>query len=310
MSNSENGSLEFSAVVLIIFMSAIITGGLLYMDVIRKYQALSFYKSDDCRSARERGLEIMADFTMLADTDHDSDFCDILHSIRSKYKKDGVKIEDISSRVNVAFMSYEDFQSKEVSKTLFINDTADALVADIKNGLLPSRFSDLRKYIKTDALEYCTVYGWMPVINIKSPAFEYISRIHGTESPEKLYPLINSVPSINVNYVDKNVLTLYLKNKKYEIKKPDEKIAALSSLTKVRGVDRGMLSSILDVPYTNAIFSVLGVKTSFWKVEYVSGEQRYCMIVCAVPLKEDESKIEGYELLSWGKYRDDEWNQF
>lgn len=310
MNNRENGSLEFSTVVLIIFMSAIITGGLLYMDVVRKYHALSLHKSDDCRLARERGLEILNDFGMLEDTDHDSDFCDILYSIRSKYDKDGVEIEDVSSSINVAFMPYEELGSKEVLKALFINDTADALVADIKNGFLPRKFSDLRKYIKPDALEYCTVYGWLSAINIKSPAFEYISRIHGTENLKKLFPLINTVPSMNVNYMDTNVLTLYLKNKKYGIKKPDEKIAALSSLTKVRSVDRSLLSSILDVPYTNAIFSVLGVKTSFWKVEYVSGELRYCMIICAVPLKEDESKIDRYELLSWGKYREDEWNQF
>lgn len=147
-------------------------------------------------------------------------------------------IEDISSLIHEQFMSDD----------LVRNDAVASLIA-------------------SDKQKYTTAYGW---ISFFYPAPDAVLNTVKKEfkgfAEQDLFPLVNTLSQLNVNYVPEALLATVLKACK--IKDADEKAALLAYTAQQEGVDEEHLHDILKVPETHRVFKIVGVQTTFWRIRY------------------------------------------
>lgn len=297
---SESGYIEITGIVLIIFVSSALVCALLYYDAFRRFSRRSIAREELNRDARKIALSLLEDVSSFLEESCDSRNADFYAQLVNRYAEYSLELVDVSSGLNLAFMPEGDFTGRLATVVFLPGKAAEFGKAVKQDGPLRT-IDDLRDYVREEALEWCVVYGWIHKLTATSPGFLYISRLHGTENQGRLFPLINEIPLINVNFASREVIRYYLADPRFAIERQEEKIKSLCDFAEVNVVDVDTLRSLLETERTNVVYSILGVKTTFWRATYrVRGITFQC-VICALPSREDPAEIERYEMISWGR---------
>ena len=204
--------------------------------------------------------EMTKDFQELVDYEADTEKGFFQNRMYSKYAELNICIEDISTGINKRFLNKEILENKA-----------------IKN-LLTEEHSG-----------YETDYGWINSLYVEKNEMDLIKADFETED---LYPLVNSLPLYNINYMDEAFLQAVLEycgiknaeEKAYEIKMRKEQIHNKEDLAKILGCSQ-----------THHIFNFLGFKTTFWSVRFEKQGCEVEVVFAAFPEKENDRKIYEYK---------------
>jgi hypothetical protein len=302
----DSGAVEFNAVLLLFFIVAIISGGVLYAAAAMKYVRTDS-RDFDTRLAADQLLDtIIADMQPLRLYPYDDADNTVITELRQKYENYHLEITDVSSGYHLNFLSDTDMTDSNIAQYLFRDNTgADFTTWRTTNGLSVSK-SGWREFIKDESWDSCVSYGWLHRDDTESFAFRSISAAFGTAAPDKLFPLVNDFPRMNVNTVQPEILYPLIMRNSFSVEKPKEKADALAVRLRNGPVLHADISSVLRIPVSHPLMGYLGTKTAFWKIRFVMRPFLTAeAVVAAIPKKDGAvQEIEAYRLIDRSFYDD------
>ena len=243
--------------------------------------------------------KILYDIQSLKEESYDSQENKYITHFINNYNSRNLTLEDISSGLHLDFLPDADLSDPLFCKYVFINNQPGNFI-NYRNQYGLSKNIDVWKpFVTENAISSCKAFGWLHTFHNSSYAFQEISSSFNTADLDKLFPLVNSFPLININYVDPEIIELFIMRKSFEIKQAKEKYKKLKTRLENRPVDDLDIIEILEVPLTNKIFSYIGCKTSFWKITF-SAEEKFIVqaIVAAIPDEKNNPRaVEKYVLV-------------
>jgi len=244
--------------------------------------------------------KIMHDIQYLKEETYDSPQSRHITYLISKYQNQDLSMEDISSGLHLDFLPDADLIDPLFSQYVFINNQANRFINFRNQHGLSDSVDEWKEYVTEAAISSCVAFGWLHRFHDNSFAFKEISRNFDTSDQDKLFPIINSFPLMNINYVKPEVIELFILRPLFEIKDAKEKYRRLKTRLESRSLDDLDIIDILEIPLTNNIFVYIGSKTSFWKITF-SAEEKYIVeaIVAAIPDEKNNPRaVDKYVLLS------------
>jgi hypothetical protein len=295
----DSGFIEFSAVLLLFFIAAVISGGVLLAAAAMTYSQTDNHDFDNKLAADLMLDEITAKMQTLRQYQYDYKNNDVIVSLCREYENYGLEFTDASSGYHLDFLSDEDIADGNIAKYLFVDNTGVGFTAwRNANGLSVSKTA-WKEFVKEETWESCVSYGWLHKNDIASFAFRSISKSFAVAAPDKLFPLVNEFPRMNVNMVNPDILRPLIMRSSFKIEKPNEKADAL--INKLRGgpVLQADISSVLKIPVNHPLMGYFGTKTAFWKIHFVmSPSLKVEAVVAAIPKKDGAiQEIEEYRLI-------------
>ncbi|MCL2128898.1 MAG: hypothetical protein FWH35_00905 [Treponema sp.] len=297
---NEEGTIELGAVVILFFLSSLLAGSVLFLSSNMTYFTRN---SRDVAEKNQADLllgEIIKKMQPLKEHEYDDNNNFILKSLCSDYFSYNLKFEDISSGYHLDFLTDEDLADPLLCKYLFNADSSSSFVEWRDNNGLSKDKTHWRSFIKENAWASCVSYGWVNLNQINSFAFRAITQSFKTNNPEKLFPLVNNLPLINVNMVNPESLTPLIFRPSFNIEEPEEKAEAFLNKLAQGSVLVSDISSYLEIPKDNLLFTYLGTKTTFWKINYIYREGLLIeAIVAAIPYEANlaHTGIKEYRLI-------------
>jgi hypothetical protein len=295
----DSGSIEFSAALLIFFIAAVIAGGVTYAAAGMGYFRTGI-RDFNLKTEADSLLDaIIAEMQPLRLYPYDDKKNAVLTGLCQKYEAQGLAINDVSSGYHLDFLSDAVLADSGIAGYLFRDKTGAAFTAWLKaNGLSASR-EKWREFINDEAWNSCVSYGWLHKDDAESFAFRYVSLIFNSPSSDKLYPLVNDFPRMNVNMVNPDILNPLVMRNSFKIEKPKEKADALVDRLRAGPVLSADISSILKIPTSHPLMGYLGTKTAFWKIRFTMRKSITVeAVVAAIPKKDGAiQEIESYRLI-------------
>lgn len=255
--------LSFS--ILILSEASLISSAYRYQNGIKKEAEIK-------KSINELITEILIDCQLLKDDEVDFDNAKNLNALVDKYKHLSFSIEDVSTGINT--------------------DLLDTAITE--NEKLQFLMSKKGKSIIVD-------YGWMSYQYHSNTKLEEIKKEFGVTNSDSLFPLINNLPLNNINYMDEELLEVYLEIFNYE--NADELVYIFNQM-KSNGIGVNDILNVLKIKDTNLLMSILGTKTSFWKIDFIYLNYNVELIIAAIPEK-DFRKVSEYVLIEKSVVRSD-----
>ena len=295
----DSGAIEFNAVLLLFFITALSSGIVLYTVTGMKYMQTDINDFDDRAAADELLNSIIAEIQALKLYPYDDINNPVITELCRKYEAKQLIITDISSGYHLDFLTDADLTDTNLAQFIFRDNTGTVFSSWLKaNGLSNSK-SKWREFIKEEAWNACVSYGWLHKNDIESTAFRIISNSFSDTVPDKLFPLVNDFPRMNVNMVNPEILLPLIMRNSFKIEKPKEKAEAL--VAKLRGgpVLHADISSILKIPISHPLMGYLGTKTSFWKINFIMRPNLPVeAVIAAIPKRNGAiQEIEMYKLI-------------
>jgi hypothetical protein len=295
----DSGAVEFNAVLLLFFIVALISGGVLYAAAAMNY-AQTDTRDLDLRLAADQLLDsIITEMQMLRLYPYDDENNAIITELCQKYKNYNLEFTDVSSGYHLDFLSDADLADGNITGYLFRDNSGAGFVSwRNANGLSVSK-TKWREYVKDEAWDSCVSYGWLHKDDTESFAFRSISISFAATDPNKLFPLLNEFPRMNVNMVRPEILHPLITRSSFKIEKPKEKADALTARLRSGPVLHADISSILEIPVNHKLMGYLGTKTAFWKINFVMRTSMTVeAVVAAIPKKNGAiQEIEAYRLI-------------
>ena len=299
MYNKKNGWISVASMTLLLFITALVSG----IALIVTSNNIYFRKNqNDYRIKREADIlldKIIHDIQYLKEESFDSPQNRYINHIINKYNSRNLTLEDISSGLHLDFLPDSDLSDPIFSQYVFKNNQFNSFIDYRNQHGLSTNIDEWKQYVNEAAISSCVSFGWLHRIHDSSFAFKEVSKNNNTTDPDKLFPILNSFPLININYVDPEIIELFIMRPSFEIKQAKEKYKKLKTRLENRPVDDLDIIEILEVPLTNKIFAYIGGKTSFWKIIFAA-EEKYLVqaIVTAIPdEKNNPRSIDRYVLL-------------
>ena len=295
----DSGFIEFNAVLLLFFMAAVISGGVLFTAAAMTYSQTGNHYFDNRLKADLLLEEIIAKMQPLRLYPYDNKNNEMLASLCREYGNYALEFTDISSGYHLDFLSDADIADSSIAEYLFTDNTGNAFTAwRNKNGLSVSK-AVWREFIKEEAWKGCVSYGWLHKGDIESFAFRSISRSLPVTDPNKLYPLVNDFPRMNVNMVSPEIIKPLIMRKSFKIEKPNEKADALINRLRSGSILHSDVSSTLGIPVNHPLMGYLGAKTAFWMIRFIMPPSLEVeAVVAAIPKKGGAiQEIELYRLV-------------
>ncbi|MCL2762104.1 MAG: hypothetical protein FWD36_02705 [Treponema sp.] len=295
----DSGYIEFNAVLLLFFIVAVISGGIWYAKAAITYSQTDNHDFNTKLAADILLDEIIAKMQPLRLYQYDDKNNEVITSLCREYEEYGLEFTDISSGYHLDFLSDTDMADSNLARYLFADNTGAAFTAWRNiNGLSVSK-AVWREFIKEEAWGACVSYGWLYKNDTESFAFRNISRSFAITETEKLFPLVNDFPRMNVNMVNPDILRPLIMRNSFKIERPNEKTDALINRLRSGPILHSDISSILSIPINHPLMSYLGTKTSFWKIRFIMNPSMELeAIIAAIPKKNGNiQEIELYRLI-------------
>jgi hypothetical protein len=297
--DNESGALEAGAFLLLFFLVSAFSGLVLFAasGMIHLQRA----KNDFAEKMNAQKIleDLVGDMQELKNYPSDNRQNAVLEHIRFSYNDYSLEIADVSSGYHVDFLSDEDVSDKLIAEYLFPGGDAAPFIRwrDI-NGLSLST-EKWREFIKEEAFDSCVAYGWVPVTQIDSFAYRSITASWAGADAEKLFPLVNDLPAMNVNMVHPDALKPLIMRNSFHIEKAAEKFESLKNKLIAGPILDSDISSILQIPLSHKLFAYLGTKTAFWKITFIfPGLGLVEGIIAAIPEKDGKrQEIAEYRLI-------------
>ncbi|MDR0656349.1 MAG: hypothetical protein LBG22_08565 [Treponema sp.] len=298
--NGETGSVEFGAVMILVFLSSAIAASLLFFSVAAVYFQRS--SSEEAERTRTAGLigEIAEAFQPIKDYPCDYRNNPPLSELILRYASLNLDIRDVSSGYRLDFLSDEELENPLLKNYLF-TDAAAFISLRENRGLSPDR-ETWRFFVNDSAWDTCVSYGWINPSRGNSFAFRYVKHTIGDSG---LFPLANRLPVMNINMIEVKAVEPLIMTPGFGVKNPAEKIEILREALYREPVSKGDLSVLLELPGHSKIFSYLGVKTAFWKIHFMTPSGFSVeAILAAVPESTESETIGEYRLIEWSINRE------
>jgi len=295
----DSGFIEFNAVLVLFFIAVIVSGGVLYATSAMIYLQTDIHDFNDKQAADTLLDEIIDKLQPLRLYLYDDKNNDIITSLCREYDNYKLEITDVSSGYHLDFLSDTDMADSNITKLLFTDSSGSAFSAwQNANGLSTTKTA-WKEFVKEEAWDACVSYGWVHKTDIESFAYKSISKSFAVTSLDKLFPLVNEFPRMNVNMVTPDILRPLIMRGSFKIEKPNEKADALINRLNGGSVLHADISSILNVPINHPIMDYFGTKTTFWKLSFTMPSTiEIEAIVVAIPKKNGAvQEIEEYRLI-------------
>jgi hypothetical protein len=299
--NAQEGSIELGTLVILVFLSALLGSAVLFSSSLMKYYRTYATYNHEKDKVLDILYEITREIQPLKNDEYDHRESYAIRAMENKFNAYGFQIRDVSSGYHLDFLTDSDLQDPGILAFLFPGNNASQYIR-FRNGRgLSTDLEPARNLIRSEAWDSCVAYGWINGRQTDSYAFRQVSAAFKSTDADKLFPLVNDFPLINVNMVNPDMLSPLIAMPGFKIEKPDEKMKKLKERLAVGPVSVSEISSILNVPYTNAIFDYLGTKTAFWKFSLtVKAGAVLSGVIAAIPEKYGErQEIKEYRLLDW-----------
>jgi hypothetical protein len=111
---------------------------------------------------------------------------------------------------------------------------------------------------------------------------EELAAFLGSDAAQ-LFPIVCAEPSLNVNYVDREIARELLVFPKHGIKDPDRRCDELMNLRSTRPVREEDIQRILGVERGHVILQLFGSRTWFWEVRAKRGALSCALVVARLP---------------------------
>lgn len=231
-----------------------------------------------------------------------------------------VKIEDLSSKININFFPMDIIQETGLSNIIELLDDYEQINNYVeRNGLIFSS-SEISSFISPEVFEtWFSSYG-IANINFSSKiGLEKLSaELMGSTEDVSLFmqkrenlvenkqliqtktdfqflagvlydeitPIISLQPQMNIHFIDENVLESLLSYKPYNINGWKNKKERIIEMRQTQEITRDKLNEILEINNSHPVYYALGTKTWFWKIEASDNKYVYQEILFVEP-KED-----------------------
>ncbi|QQO10746.1 hypothetical protein [Breznakiella homolactica] len=298
MSHNE-GAVEFGAVIILFFLAAILAGGSLYTAVTQTYVQRN---TNEFRGKLDSEIllkNIVADMQELTGFEYDAADSAVLDDLRVRYSAYGLEITDVSSGYHLDFLSDGELADEKLSKFIFINDTAADFIDWRDLHGLSVKKDQWKSFVKEEAWDACVSYGWVPETQTDSFAYRFIVTSFNTTSYDRLFPLINDFPMMNVNMIDPEILVPLVTRGSFKIERAEHKMELLANRLREGPMGTADISSLLDVPVTHDIFDYLGTKTAFWRISFSAKKGLFTeAVAAAIPVRDGKrQEISEYKLV-------------
>jgi hypothetical protein len=287
MSDHENGAAELGAVTILFFMSALLFGAARYITVNFTYFQRNSHEREEKMKADKLVESMVADMQGLKEYGYDEKNNALLYRLQEKYQDYGLVIGDVSSGYHLDFLSDADLMDEKLQQYLFLNGSSSDFIAwRSANGLSVDKLK-WRPFIKEEAWLSCVSYGWINSSHIESFAYRVARASFERSNYEQLFPLVNDFPLININMAPPELLRPLITRASYKIENSEAKNEAIKNRLSQGPLLRSDISSILEIPYAHALFSYLGTKTAFWKINFSYRPEMFVeIIIAAIPDKD------------------------
>jgi hypothetical protein len=295
----DSGAIEFNAVLLLFFIAAAVAGGVLYAATGMTYMQTNASDFDSKLAADQLLDAIVAEMQPLRLYPYDDKDSSVIADLRRKYGDHGLEFTDVSSGYNLNFLSDADLTDSNIARYLFTDNTGAGFSTWLRTNGMSLAKDGWRELVKEEAWDSVVSYGWLHKSGIESFAFRNISESFAVASPDKLFPLVNDFPRMNVNMVEPDMLRPLIMRSSYRIERPREKADTLASRLRGGPVLHADISSTLNIPVGHPLMGYFGTKTAFWKIRFTMPPSLMVeAIVAAIPKKDGAvQEIEAYRLI-------------
>ncbi|MCL2881017.1 MAG: hypothetical protein FWF29_12310 [Treponema sp.] len=296
---TDSGFIEFNAALLLFFIAIIISGGVLYTTAAMTHLQTTTRDFDDKAAADSMLNEIIAKMQPLRLYPYDNAHNEIITSLCGEYAAYGLEFTDISSGYHLDFLSDADMADSGLTEYLFLDGTGNAFAAWRNINGLSATKDPWKVFVKEDAWGACVTSGWINIHDTESYAFRYISRVFAVSAGEKLFPLVNEFPRINVNMVNPDILRPLIMRNSFKLDKPEEKVAIFINKLKSGPMLQADIQAVLKIPASHPLLGYLGSKTAFWSIRFaMPSSLTVIAVAAAIPKKNGAAQeIEEYRLI-------------
>ncbi len=263
---NEEGFIASSSIIIVFILSLSVSSLILL-----EYSYLKKIESHKNQLIIDSEVELLIqDFTQsvqkLKEDDFDWDYSQNRLNLIDEYKKYNIKINDCSTGINPVFMAEK-----------------------IKSN------SDVQYLLQNEAGSVITNYGWINPLTADNDLISQVLLSYEKKDIAEVFPLVNNMPVNNVYYMTESLLSVYLK---MFLKEYPEKTKQLLNLVDCGEACEESLNKIINTPKKTTLSALIGVKTSFWRVELDYKNRHVSLVYGAVP-KEiiDTGKIDRYVLV-------------
>jgi hypothetical protein len=167
--------------------------------------------------------------------------------------------------------------------------TSNLTITDVSSGINTRFFPEniiTAEKIKTllssgDDTSPEVYYGWINAAFPNKTALSAAEKSFCVETPDKLFPLVNTMPLTNVYYLSEDCTKALFDS--VSITNSVRRSDFFSKITRRELRNNDDIKNVLHIGNNAAALSLFGVKTSFWKVTFVSGRFTVTAVYAAVP---------------------------
>jgi len=295
---NDNGFIEYNAVLLLFFICALLAGSVLFTSTVMNYSKTDKRDFDIKMEADLLLDEIIEKMQDLKYFSYDDKNNALLYSLKNEYSKYNLEITDVSSGFNLNFISDIDLADNTITRLIFLDNTGNNFFTwRNANGMTTDK-EDWKDFIKEEAYDYCVSYGWLHKNDLESFAFRNISRSFLITNPDRLFPLVNDFPRLNVNMVNPDILRPFVMRSSFRIERQREKADTLIRRLREGSLTHAQIASIMSVTVNHPLMGYLGTKTAFWKLSFTMEPLEVEAIAAAIPQKDGSVQdIESYKLI-------------
>lgn len=287
------GNSNFTAfIVLLLLCTTIIS--FFYLVVNLKYLTSNKIKKyNELEKINNIINNIEKDFKKLTFDEYDSMFSNGLYYIKNKYSNFNIEIKDISSGININCIDKNILFSKDFEKLIFKqNRGKDNYQKLLENKKYFTNKDELTNCFNEFGLNNICFYGWINKNFLNNNLFELI------KSKKERFPIVNSLPSLNVYFTDSKIIECFIKYDIFDIKEPEDKFNKLMYFINSKSeLDKNIMSNILGVKENNKILDILGVKTQFWNIKIYTDNAIGNIIIGGFTESKDSTKISYYTII-------------
>lgn len=237
--------------------------------------------------------------------------------------KVSVKIEDLSSKMNINFFPKEIFLETNLCEKIELLDSYNQIEVYIENNGLIYSPAEISSIIQPEVYDtWFSSFGIANVNFVSQSGLEKLSldltgaadnvflflqkrdnllknkQLIQTETDfqfiagvlyEQLIPIVSLQPAMNIHFIKEEVLEALLSYEPYKIKRCKDKKNLILEMRQSQEISRDKLIEILEITNAHPLYYILGTKTWFWKIEISEGKYIYQEILFCEP-SENEKK--------------------
>lgn len=316
--SAEDGAVSVQVFILLVFLSALLAGGGLYLGAAARRVSVHRERSGARVRLVSASDEVFRALSEDPTPEADSPVDPVWRSV-AELSVDGlsVTLEDVSSRINPNWAMKGLFEKTDLGTLFLPGANADRLQQHREDtGFHLELAAGYGGFIEPDTLEELfTPYGWAN-LNVtdefalralaasrtnsaaRGDAFhakvqealrelrivtrEELREFLGAEF-EALYPVVNAEPVWNLHFLPPEILRAVLSYPEYGVENPAATASAIESFVKAGELKPEALEGFLGKERPNRLYEYLGTVTWFWKIETAAEGERLVTVAARLP---------------------------